>query len=203
MYAYTNKKARKKIYAICGLSAALVFCTALSIFLTPKEKEATPIIKEEESVVISLPNSEEKVVAPYAVEAGIVKEYFDGSDHEIADYTNLNGVYRPNQGIDYGFNNEAFDVLAMLSGKVSEVKNDPLFGNSVTIQSGEVYITYQSLDAINMKKDDEIKQGSVIAKASVNVYNPDLGNHVHIVVMKNEVLKNPKTVIGKMLSELK
>lgn len=203
MYAYVNKKDRKKIYAIASLCAAIVLCTALSLFLRPNDKKATPVIKEEDQVVITLPENEEIVVAPFKVEAGIVKEYFDGSDHDIADYTNLDGVYRPNQGIDYGYNDEAFEVVSMISGTVSEVKSDPLFGNSVTIQSDDVYITYQSLDALNLKKDDKIEQGTVIGKASTNVYNPDLGNHVHIVVMKNDTLLNPKLVIGKMLNELK
>ena len=55
-------------------------------------------------------------------------EYFDGKDHEVDSMTKFEGVYRANQGIDYACNDEAFDVLAVFAGDVSEVKEDALFG---------------------------------------------------------------------------
>ena len=91
----------------------------------------------------------------------------------------------------------------MMDGKVSEVKEDALFGKSVTIESDFISITYQSLDAFACKEGDMIKQKDVLGKASKNAYNPELGNHVHIVVEKNNEIIDPKIIVGKTLSELK
>lgn len=201
MYAYNKKSDHKKVIIIgCAIILLCGFAFLMQWYLNKDNSVLTPIIKEEDEVVIKLPDKEETIIAPFNVEANIVLEYFDGSDHEIKDYTNFNGVYRANQGIDYAYNEESFDVLCMASGVVSEVKTDETFGNSISITSGKLVITYQSLDALNYKKGDTIKQKDVIAKASSNVYNPELSNHVHIVVEKEGVLVDPKTIIGKPLS---
>jgi len=202
MYAY-KKTMKKKVYMIAGLSLALVLTSAVALFLKVNEKDATPVIKEEDTPVIALPDKEKKFINPFEVDALIVKEFFDGNKHEVSDYTNLEGVYRPNQGIDYAYKDESFDVLCMMDGKVSEVKEDALFGKSVTIVSDFISITYQSLDAFACKEGDMIKQKDVLGKASKNAYNPELGNHVHIVVEKNNEIIDPKIILGKTLSELK
>ena len=51
-------------------------------------------------------------------------------------------------------NDQVFEVQAVFSGEVSDVRNDELFGNTVVIQSGDLIITYQSLDAIQVKKGE-------------------------------------------------
>lgn len=203
MYAYNKKSDRKKVVALgCALILLCGFGFLMQWYLTRDNELLTPVISEEDEIVIKLPDKEENIIAPYNVEASVVLEYFDGSDHEVKDYTNLNGVYRPNQGIDYAYNGESFDVICMIGGKVSEVKEDETFGNTITITSDRLVITYQSLDALHFKVGDTIKQGDVIAKASVNAYNPELGNHVHIVVEKDGTLVDPKAIIGKTLETL-
>lgn len=203
MYAYNKKSDRKKVIAL-GCALILLCCSIFLMqwYLNRGDDPIAPVISEEDEVVIKLPDKEESIIAPYTVEASVVLEYFDGSDHEVNDFTNLNGVYRPNQGIDYAYNGESFDVVCMISGTVSEVKEDEMFGNTVSIKSDQLTITYQSLDAINFKVGDSVNQNDVIAKASTNVYNPDLGNHVHIVVEKDGTLIDPKTVINKSLNAL-
>lgn len=203
MYAYNKKSDRKKVVALgCALILLCGFGFLMQWYLTRDNEKLTPVISKEDEIVIKLPDKEENIIAPYTVEASVVLEYFDGSDHEVNDYTNFNGIYRPNQGIDYAYNGESFDVVCMISGKVSEVKQDETFGNTITITSDQLVITYQSLDALNFKVNDTIKQGDVIAKASVNAYNPELGNHVHIVVEKDGTLVDPKTMINKTLESL-
>lgn len=203
MYAYNKKSDRKKVVALaCAIILLCGFGFLMQWYLTRDNDKITPIISEKDEIVIKLPDKEESIIAPYTVEANIVLEYFDGSDHEVNDYTNFNGVYRPNQGIDYAYNDESFDVICMIGGKVSAVKEDETFGKTITVTSDQLVITYQSLDALNFKEGDTIKQGDVIAKASVNAYNPELGNHVHIVVEKNGTIIDPKTIIGKSLATL-
>lgn len=51
--------------------------------------------------------------------------------------TEFEGVYRPNQGLDYAYDRKVFEATAMLGGTVTEVKEDAMFGKSVTVKTGE------------------------------------------------------------------
>lgn len=194
MYSYTNKKSHKKAGLIAGMGCILTLAVlTASYFLTQTPDVSEPVSSEEISIpVIALPSSEEKVIRPYKVEAVIVLDYYDGSDGEIPSMSKFEGTYRGNQGIDYAYQEEAFDVLAMLSGTVTEVKEDPLFGHSCTIQSGDLLITYQSLKDMKLNVGDEVKQGDALSVASTNIYNKDLGNHLHLVVEKNGMRIDPE-----------
>lgn len=83
------------------------------------------------------------------------------------------------------------------------MKEDALFGKSVTIKSKDLSITYQSLDDVALKQGDKVNQGDAIAKAGTNIYNKELGKHLHMVVEKNGTIIDPKTVFDKTLSEIK
>ena len=63
--------------------------------------------------------------------------------------------------------------------------------------------TYQSLSEVLVKNGDEIKNGEVIGKAGKNIYNKELGNHLHIVVTKGGQIRDPESVYGKTIEELK
>lgn len=205
MYSYTKKNKKAKRIVTGTLMVTLVAAVAGVSYMNRTVDEAEqPVSKTEVNVpVISLPKGEEKAIRPYKVEAVIAIDYYDGSDTDIANMTKFEGTYRANQGIDYTFNEEAFDVLAILSGEVSDVKEDPLFGYSVSIKSDDITITYQSLQDMKKVVGDSVKQGDALSLASTNVYNKDLGNHVHIVVEKNGVRMDPEDIYGKSLTELK
>ena len=48
-----------------------------------------------------------------------------------------------------------------------------------------------------------IEQKQTIGTAGKNIYNKDLGNHVHIVTQVNGKLVDPETIYDKTLEELK
>lgn len=203
MYTYTKKTSQAKKRLLFGLSAALLCSVGvLSYSLTNKDAqpEEQPVFQEEDLPVLQLPNSEETVALPFLVEASVALDYYDGTS-ESPSMTKFEGVYRPNQGMDYTYQEEAFDVIAMTSGTVSEVKEDEIFGSSVTIINGAITITYQSLQNITVKENDTLTQGQVIGKAGTNIYNKELGNHVHIVTEVNGVIQDPKTLFQKPLSQ--
>lgn len=205
MYSYTrkNKKLRRNL-TISLLGVLAIAVGTLTYLSSQTPTEDIPVSKEEVHVpVISLPETKEKAIKPFKVEANIVLDYYDGSDTEVASMTKFEGTYRANQGIDYAYNNEAFDVLAIFSGEVTDVKEDPLFGHSVTIKSDHLMITYQSLKDMKKSIGDTIAQGDALSLASSNVYNKDLENHVHIVVEKNGERIDPEEIYGKTLEELK
>ena len=129
-------------------------------------------------------------------------DFYDGSESEVDSFSQFEGVYRMNQGIDYAYQNEAFDVLAIFSGSVEEVKEDAMFGHTVKVKSDDLTITYQSLSAPTLQEGDAIKQGDVIAQAGVNIYGKDLGNHVHIVVSKGDRLIDPESIYGLAVKDI-
>ncbi len=203
MYTYKKPNNYRKIWFSFAFMLVGVGFLGIMLLYQPMEKdEVLPVIKEEKEVVITLPDEPEIIILPFDVEANIVLEYYDGSAHEIADFTKFEDVYRPNQGIDYAFNGEVFEVKSMSSGEVSQVKNDEIFGHTISVTNGDLTITYQSLDAINLKEGDKVEQGSVLGNTSTNTYNAELGNHLHVVVKYKDKLVDPKTVIDKKISEL-
>lgn len=206
LYTYTKKTRKPKKLLLAGLTTCFVGIVATMTYFAyqdsiPPDQSvvATPI----DVPVIALPKEEEKASKPFKVDANIVLDYFDGSEGEIESMTKFEGVYRANQGIDYACNDEEFDVYASLSGEVVDVKQDELFGYSVTIASGDLKITYQSLKDMKKSVGDQVKQGDALSLASTNIYNKDLKNHLHVVVEKSGTRIDPESIYGKTLNELK
>ena len=204
MYSYTNKRklSKKKVF----LSLTCLFVAGVAYFTYDymnQQRQAEPVFKDEDLPVLALPDSAKKIQLPFKVEATTALDFFDGKQGEIENMTLFEGVYRGNQGMDYIFKEEAFEVASCYDGKVSEVKEDPIFGQSVSIAYDDVVFTYQSLSEILVKNGDEVKSGEVIGKAGKNIYNKELGNHLHIVVTKDGQIRDPKGVYGKTIEELK
>jgi stage II sporulation protein Q len=99
----------------------------------------------------------------------------------------------PHTGIDLASpNDQTFDVLAALSGKVTVVEKNPLTGNQVEITDSNGLVTiYQSLTDIKVAQGAEVKQGDVIAKAGVNELEKDDGVHLHFEVHQSQYLTQP------------
>lgn len=207
MYSYTKKRKLSKRKLVVTLSGLLVIVVAfLSYEYSLGNKPATPVFKEENAPVLTLPanaSATEKGKKPFTVDAKVVLDFFDGLDNEVESVTEFEGVYRANQGMDYAKDKEVFDVTAVFSGKVSEVKDDSLFGKTITITTEDLDITYQSLSEVGVKQGDTIKQGDVIGKAGTNIYNKDLGNHLHIVCDKAGKIMDPELVFDKTVEEIK
>lgn len=201
MYSYTKQMNTVKKRFLIFLSCVLIIgATFICYQYYGKKKERESAVFHETKVpVLTLPNMQQKAILPFDGEVKTVLEYFDGKDHDVSSISKFEGVYRANQGIDYAKNDEAFDVLSIYGGNVVDVKNDELFGNTITIKSEDTEITYQSLSDIKYKKGDSINQKDVIGKAGKNIYNKELGNHVHVVVEKQGKIVDPKTIYGKPL----
>ncbi|MEG0315100.1 MAG: M23 family metallopeptidase [Erysipelotrichaceae bacterium] len=200
MYTYTRKQNKAKYTLIYSLGIFLILTILFIGYVAYKPNEEIAVVAPTDTPVMDIPTKEEKVTNPFSVEAKIVLEYFDGTTKEIPSISEFEGVYRGNQGIDYGFNKTEFEVKAMASGKVEDVVNDPLFANTIKIKSGDYVITYQSLKETHLKKGDTVKQGDTLALCTSNVYNADLGNHLHIVVTKGNKVIDPKSIINKPLN---
>src|SRR5699024_7340393 len=98
---------------------------------------------------------------------------------------------------------ESFPVTAAISGKVQEVREDPLLGNIVVLHHGEQISTYYaSLNDVEVDVGDEVKQGDVLGQAGKNIFNEDSGNHVHFEIRKGDIEVNPEDFFNEPLSKL-
>lgn len=164
-----------------------------------EEKKDNTEKKEEKTI--------ETLKSPVKDGIGIVRYYYNKDDDASKQEQSLilfEGVYRPNQGVDYANKNETFDVLASISGTVTKKTNDPVLGWIVTItNSDKISTTYQSLSQVNVEVNATVKQGDVIGTSGENVYEADLKNHLHFILQKDEKMYNPEKYIDQPLNTIK
>ncbi|MCD7839301.1 MAG: M23 family metallopeptidase [Erysipelotrichaceae bacterium] len=175
------------------------------------EDESVVKVEENDTSVESEESNKEDTVnetlaSPVEDGIGIVRYYYnkdDSSEKQEQSLILFEGVYRPNDGIDYAKNGETFNVLASISGTVTKKTNDAVLGWIVTItNSDDIQITYESLSEVNVELNQEVSQGDTIGKSGENVYEADLGNHLHFILQKGDTLYNPESYIGKELSSI-
>ena len=105
-------------------------------------------------------------------------------------------------GITYGYS-ESFDVVSILDGKVITVKQDELLGNIVEIEHNNGIISiYQSLDSVNVKVNDTIKQGTIIGKSGKNNLNKTTEYCLYFEMIVNGNLVNPNNYYDKTVDEI-
>jgi stage II sporulation protein Q len=97
-------------------------------------------------------------------------------------------TFTPHMGIDFAKqDNQSFDVLAAMSGKVTAVEKNPVVGNLVEITHTNGLVTvYQSLAEVKVAKDAEVKKGDAVAKAGRNELEKDQGVHLHFEVRQGQ-----------------
>jgi stage II sporulation protein Q len=164
----------------------------------PHDEDAAPVMDSQE--VIKMPVADQE-------QAEIVTKFFDydasQEDRESALILHNNRYYQ-STGVDIVYpNGEAFDVLAALSGTVTEVKEDPLLGNVVILSHDNGVSTYYaSLGEVGVKPQDEVKQGDVIGTAGENIFGQNNGVHVHFEIRKDEKVFNPEEFFNQPVSKL-
>ena len=150
---------------------------------------------------------EQTLKSPVNENIGIVRYFYDKQDDITKQEQSIilfEGVYRPNQGIDFSNKNEPFDVKAALDGTISKKTNDPVLGWIVTItHDNKLSTTYQALSDVKVELNQIVKQGDIIGKSGENIYEADLKNHLHFILQKDGQLMNPEKYINKLINEIK
>lgn len=169
---------------------------------TNKNDYVSEVITNEDVPVI---NETLKMIKPYTNEKVTVgKTFYDykaESKQQEGSITYYDGSYIQNSGVDYILN-EAFDVVAVLDGVVTNVKADDILGNIVEIKHDNNYITtYQSLSEVSVKKDDNITQGQVIGKSGTNKLDKDMGNHLHFELYVSGQVVDPSLYVDKEIKK--
>ncbi len=138
----------------------------------------------------------------------IARNYYD-VDASLEDQLNaiiqVDNTFYTNNGVHYTIDGETeFDVLASLSGTVTKVTQDALFGHLVEIEHlYGIKTVYYSLGSVDVAVGDKVKQGDVIGVAGTNNFDEESGIYVHFEVLKGNVNLNPNEMIGTKISDHK
>ena len=156
---------------------------------------------------VKVVNSGEKITRPYNNETvKLVKDFYDYQAESSSQENSLiyyEDTYIQSSGVSYS-NGESFEVLAILDGTVTEVKEDDIVGNSITVehQNGMVSV-YHSITNIKVKEGDKINAGFVIADSSTSNISKELNNHLYFELIIDGVCVNPEVYYDKLINEIK
>ena len=150
-------------------------------------------------------NEVSKMIKPYTAEGvSIAKSYYDYQADAAEQEKSIvyhDNTYMQNSGVDYVLDN-VFDVVSVLDGTVTNVKEDELVGKTVEIKHDNDYVTvYQSLSEVSVKKGDTVKQGDVIGKSGTNELDSEVGNHLHFELYIGGQVVNPASYIDKEIKK--
>lgn len=147
------------------------------------------------------------IINPY-LDQGVTigKNYYDYKGEEKDQVNSIlkhDNTYIQNSGIDY-VNENKFDVVAILDGTVTDIKDDDTLGKCIEIKhDNELISIYQSLGEIKVKKGDIITQGQVLGTSGENELDKDLGNHLHFEIYENGGNVNPNNYLNKEIPSKK
>lgn len=158
----------------------------------------------------------EKYVPVVGNDVGIIRPYLNSSVtvyRTYYDYTSdvtnqensiiyYEGTYMQNSGIDYTYT-EPFEVVSILDGTITDVKEDRVFGNVVEIRhDNNIISVYQCIGDVGVKINDTVKQGQVIGKSGKSNFNLDSENNLHFELYYQGKVVNPESYYDKLLKEL-
>jgi stage II sporulation protein Q len=152
------------------------------------------IVDDDSKAVMN--ETENKMIKPFANDnVTISKNFYDKDATEEEQQNSLiyyENTYMQNSGVLYTSEN-AYDIVATLDGKISDIKTDDILGNVIEIDhDNEIKTVYQSVDNIKVKVGDEVKQGDVIATSGANKLNNTNKNCLLFEVYQKGQLVNPE-----------
>lgn len=147
------------------------------------------------------------IIRPYTnTNVKIVKDFYDYQADEEKQQNSIiyyESTYLQNSGISYGGVEETFEVVAILDGTVTSVKEDNTLGKIVEVRhSNDMISVYQSLSEVTVKENDEIKQGTIIGKSGSSNISKELNNHLHFELIIKGQIVNPENYYDKKVDEL-
>ena len=159
------------------------------------------ILEEAEPVI----NTKEKMISPYTDQTVTVgKSYYDYKADAATQEKSIiyhDNTYLQNSGTDF-ISENVFDVVSVLDGSVTDVKEDDTLGKIVEIKHDNGYVSiYQSLSEVSVKKGDMVTQGQVIGKSGTNELDKDMGNHLHFELYVNGQVVDPTLYLNKDVNQ--
>lgn len=201
-------KRKLKKYVLPTIIMTFSFIVVLTITLSTKDNKnlsrednltyvSSTIISQDMAVI----NTTKKIINPYTDQSVTIgKNYYnykaEAEDQEKSIIYHEN-TYIQNSGVDFIYD-KTFDVVAVLDGEVTNIKEDEVLGKIVEISHDNKYVSiYQSLSEINVKKGDIVSQGQIIGKSGKNELDKELGNHLHFEMYVGGQTVDPLLYLNK------
>lgn len=206
-----RKLRQSTIYLLYGVGFVLLVTLSFTLEGLFAKKTLKEDIKHVSDTSIS-----RKKVTPVVSEAKIIRPYNDSDVKVLLNYYDYKGeeniqkeslivyenTYMQSSGVTYG-GKDNFDIVAVLDGKVTNIKEDELLGNIVEITHDNGIISiYQSLSEVKVKLNDQIKQGEIIGKSGTCKVNSSLGSNLYFELIVNGNLVDPESYYDKTISEI-
>ncbi|MDO4962985.1 MAG: M23 family metallopeptidase [bacterium] len=155
---------------------------------------------------VKVVNTDPILVRPYVDDnIVIVKNFYDyqaEAEQQEKSLIYYEDTYIQSSGVSYS-SGEAFDVVAVLSGTVKEVREDTTLGNVITIEHDNgITSVYESVSDITVKEGDQVVGGQILAKSSTSNISKELDNHLYFELILNGVCVNPENYFNKSINEL-
>ncbi|MDE5888555.1 MAG: M23 family metallopeptidase [Bacilli bacterium] len=192
----------------------IVMCGAILLYyiignminynLIPDDTYVTNTLVDNDNTMKVQNEVEAKVIKPFTSnEVTISKYYYQASDEEARQQQSLikyENIYMPNTGVLYSSDTE-FEIVSVLDGKVTSMKEDEILGNIIEIEHANGLITiYQSVKDVKVKTGDVVKQGDVIAMSGSNKLENEKENCLHFETYKEGSLINPEEFYNLSIS---
>lgn len=201
-------KRKLKKYVLPTIIMTFSFIVVLTITLSTKDNKnlsrednltyvSSTIISQDMAVI----NTTKKIINPYTDQSVTIgKNYYnykaEAEDQEKSIIYHEN-TYIQNSGVDFIYD-KTFDVVAVLDGEVTNIKEDEVLGKIVEISHENKYVSiYQSLSEINVKKGDIVSQGQILGKSGKNELDKELGNHLHFEMYVGGQTVDPLLYLNK------
>ena len=158
-------------------------------------KDTLPVLKEDD--IIIKPFQSDNI--------NIYKKFYDKDsslEEKIKSIIYYKDTYIQNSGIIYSSDKE-FDVVSILDGKVTNIKEDKTLGNVVEITyMNNLIANYSGLKDIKVKEGQNINQNEIIGKSSKINIDQDLNNSLLFEIIKDGKYQNPELFFDKKINEL-
>ena len=161
----------------------------------PILNDLKPVIKDTKTITRPFLDENVKIKVNYY-------DYKSTEDEQKCALIYFENTYLQNSGVVYGMDND-FDVVSILDGVVTEVKEDKTLNTIVTIKhENNVISVYQGLKDVTVKKDEEISAGTVIGKSSESNMLKNYKSTILFELIVNGTNVNPENYYNKTIDEL-
>lgn len=166
----------------------------MSVF---NESEDKPSEENENTIKVTKPFTSEKVT--------VAREFYnkdDEAENQSKALIFYENTYMPNTGILYE-SDEEFDCIAIMNGKIKDIKQDEILGNVITVENTTKMTTiYYTHGETKVNVGDTVKMGDIIAKSGETKLQTEKPQTLLFEVYMDGILVNPNTIFEKDINEL-
>lgn len=166
----------------------------MSVFNESEDKEPE---ETETKIKVTKPFTSEKVT--------VAKEFYnkeDAAETQTKALIFYENTYMPNTGVLYE-SDEEFDCVAVMEGKIKDIKQDEILGNVITVENTKKMTTiYYTHGEAKVMVGDTVKMGDIIAKSGESKLQTEKPQTLLFEVYLDGILVNPNTIFEKDINEL-